>query len=86
MGKGKKSSGKAKIRNIESNRIMRIKREIRNCEKKLKKLLARFEEGKSRWKWKGRKKELVEKRQGIAPNSKRHERLEAHIKSLRGLV
>jgi hypothetical protein len=86
MGKEKKGSSKTKIRNTASNRIMKIKREIRKYEKKLKKLLARFEEGKSRWKWKGKKKELIEKRQGIVPGSKRHERLEAHIESLRELV
>lgn len=86
MAKEKKKSGKAKIRNTASNRIMRIKREVRKCEKKLKKLLTRYEEGKVCWRWKGKKKEPIEWRQGIVPGSKRHERLEAHIKSLRDFL
>ena len=84
--KGKSKSGELKVRNIERNRVRRIKAEIHRCEKKLKKLLAMFSEGKKRWKLKGKNKELIDKPQGIAPGSKRHERLEAHIKNLRALV
>ena len=84
--KGKSKSGKLKIRNEASNRIRRIKSEINKCEKKLNKLLARFSEGKKRWKLKGKKKEPIDKLQGIAPGSKRHERLEAHISFLKALV
>lgn len=84
---GKEKSKKLKIHNVERNRIRRIKMEIKKCEKRLKKLLARFAESKKRWKWKGRKKtEPIDKLQGIAPKSERHERLEAHIKGLRALV
>lgn len=83
--KGK--TGKTKVRNTENNRVRKIKAEIHKCEKKLKKLLARFEDGKKRWKWKGRKvKEPINKLQGIAPNSKRHEKLNAHISSLKKMV
>ena len=86
MAKGKGKSNKLKIRNIESNRVRRIKLEIRKCEKKMEKLLRLYTEGKKRWKLQGGEKVETNKLQGIMPDGKRHKALLAHIEELKGKV
>jgi len=87
MAKGKKKSGKVKSRNTETNKLRRVQAEIKNCEKKVEKLLRLHADGKKRWTLdkKGNKVEL-DKLQGMAPNSKRHQALLAHIEFLKNKV
>jgi hypothetical protein len=59
----KKKTKKLKIRNIEGNRIRRIKTEVKKSEKKMNKLLKRHKEDKK----------------GLVPNSERHKKLKAYI-------
>jgi len=77
---------KGKIRNIEGNRIRRIKREIKRCEGKMLKLLKLHEEGKKRWKFVDGEKVELNKTQGLIDGCKRHEALHTHIKFLKGKV
>lgn len=87
MAKGKKKSGKVKTRNTEVNKIRRINSEIKECEKKIEKLLRFHSEGRKRWTTdeKGNKVEL-DKVQGFAKDSARHKALLAHIKFLKEKV
>jgi hypothetical protein len=80
MGKGRKkkqhSIGHA---NFATNRVRRIKMEIRKTERKMEKLLRLFREGKQR-----SSGDAVRKIQGIKEGSQRHKNLQSHISVLRG--
>lgn len=82
MAKGKTSKqhnvGHA---NHASNRIMKIKREIKKAEKKMEKLLQLFKKNKQR-----DCGDTIRKVQGIKEGSKRHINLQEHISTLKGLL
>jgi len=83
MAKEKKK--KITIDNKMENTQRKIQKEIKKCKKKLAKLLALHEDGKECWALnrKGKKtKRKIVKTQGIIKDSKRYERLLAHIEKL----
>lgn len=62
-----------------ANRTRRLKTEVHKAEKKMEKLLRLFKEERPR-----NCGDTVRKIQGIAPGSKRHKSLQAHISFLKG--
>lgn len=75
-----------RISDKPANRKRRLSTEIRQCEKKLKKLLALYESGRDRWTLdrKGNKvPRKLNRIQGIVPDSKRHKALRSHIDKMK---
>lgn len=75
-----------KVSKKPENRLRRMATEISRCEKKLAKLLGRYESGIKRWTLnkKGNKVDRkLNKLQGIVTESKRHKALHDHIASMK---
>ena len=82
MARGRNSGGHSiGHANFSSNRICRIKAEIKKAEKKMKKLLRLFTDGKPR-----HCRDTVRKTQGMVAGSQRHKNLQAHISMLKGKI
>lgn len=79
------ASNKRKTKIVESIVAARrnLKTEINWAEKKMKKLLSRYEAGLKRWTLKGNQKVESKKLQGFASNSARHKKLLGHINRMK---
>jgi len=75
-----------KISEKPANRRRRLKTEIRQCERKLKKLLNLYESDRERWTLDGKGNKIprkLNKIQGIVPDSKRHKGSRSHIDKMK---
>ena len=83
MGKKKTSGSRDGIGhvNLVTNKERRIKAEIKQCEKKMEKLLKLYKDGRQR-----HCGDKVRKIQGMASGSKRHKALQSYIAKLKDKV